>query len=162
MRKVELFHQPMVRIIESSTPACAANSSPSHKTVTGKLMMGETQSLKSTSNMLVNLDFVRGWPFENLKNGPGLELWIDIYRTYGANVWWGKFLTNQSCIVKIFPINILHLEYKKLSASTYNLWPRRACMRTEWGIEWQRVCLILHDQTTIYSDREIESGPVCM
>ena len=27
---------------------------------------------------------------------------------YGANVWQGKILTNQSFLVKIFPINILH------------------------------------------------------
>ena len=53
---------------------------------------------------------------------------------YGANVWRGEILTNltnQSCIVKIFPINILHLEYKNLSASTYNLWPREVCVPSD-------------------------------
>ena len=97
---------------------------------------------------ILGLLYVPTFPVQSTRNLCTLYYNDEKLVLYGANVWWGKILTNltnQSCIVKIFPINILHFEYKSLSASAYNLWPTRACMRTEQGTKWRHVCLILHD-----------------
>ena len=55
----------------------------------------------------------------------------------------GQILTNQSCIVKIFSVNILHLEYNNLSALTYNI------IYDQRELVYQ-VMMSLHDYTAIF------------
>ena len=71
------------------------------------------------------------------------DIWMSWHTVWHKYIWQGKILMNQSCIVKTFPINTLHLEYKNLCAFAYNL--SRACI----PIEWPCLCLISHNQTTI-------------
>ena len=71
------------------------------------------------------------------------DIWMSWHTVWHKYIWQGKILMNQSCIVKTFPINTLHLEYKNLSTFAYNL------LRTCVPIEWPCLGLISHNQTAV-------------
>ena len=79
-RYAELLHLPRVLITESSIPALAAAvAALMRKLCLAKFCSGWPVALRASLTLLVNKDFVSGWPSWNWEKGPSLEPRIAIY-----------------------------------------------------------------------------------
>ena len=70
-RKAVLFHLPSIRIVESSKPTLAAVvAAPIRKLWPANCDSGSPIAYNAALTCCVNVAFVSGFPFLNLRNGP--------------------------------------------------------------------------------------------